>query len=147
MFFFKQKTAYEMRISDWSSDVCSSDLFVARLDRLLANPNGQVGFAHAGWTNEDHILTMVDEPEVQQRIDLSFGDGRLVPVVDVFQVLLQRQARLSTVAFDTAARALGNLVFRQHLSEVQMRAVVRVGPCHQLAPSSIHAAQATAPDT
>src|SRR3546814_19630898 len=28
IFFFKQKTAYEMRISDWSSDVCSSDLFV-----------------------------------------------------------------------------------------------------------------------
>src|SRR3546814_1092640 len=28
-FFFKQKTAYEMRISDWSSDVCSSDLAVA----------------------------------------------------------------------------------------------------------------------
>src|SRR3546814_4172496 len=27
-FFFKQKTAYEMRISDWSSDVCSSDLAV-----------------------------------------------------------------------------------------------------------------------
>src|SRR3546814_3035806 len=27
MFFLKQKTAYEMRISDWSSDVCSSDLF------------------------------------------------------------------------------------------------------------------------
>src|SRR3546814_19117633 len=32
--FFKQKTAYEMRISDWSSDVCSSDL--ARHDRRLA---------------------------------------------------------------------------------------------------------------
>src|SRR3546814_3895418 len=29
VFFFKQKTAYEMRISDWSSDVCSSDLVVA----------------------------------------------------------------------------------------------------------------------
>src|SRR3546814_16750560 len=29
LFFFKQKTAYEMRISDWSSDVCSSDLLVA----------------------------------------------------------------------------------------------------------------------
>src|SRR3546814_5655117 len=27
LFFFKQKTAYELRISDWSSDVCSSDLF------------------------------------------------------------------------------------------------------------------------
>src|SRR3546814_3741907 len=29
-FFFKQKTAYEMRISDWSSDVCSSDLKAAQ---------------------------------------------------------------------------------------------------------------------
>src|SRR3546814_5763498 len=29
VFFFKQKTAYEMRISDWSSDVCSSDLWRA----------------------------------------------------------------------------------------------------------------------
>src|SRR3546814_2357395 len=29
-FFFKQKTAYEMRISDWSSDVCSSDLLLRR---------------------------------------------------------------------------------------------------------------------
>src|SRR3546814_4817371 len=28
VFFFKQKTAYEMRISDWSSDVCSSDLWL-----------------------------------------------------------------------------------------------------------------------
>src|SRR3546814_9052058 len=30
-FFFKQKTAYEMRISDWSSDVCSSDLRLLRM--------------------------------------------------------------------------------------------------------------------
>src|SRR3546814_11538245 len=34
MFFFKQKTAYEVRISDWSSDVCSSDLLPE--DRRLA---------------------------------------------------------------------------------------------------------------
>src|SRR3546814_17609996 len=46
-FFFKQKTAYEMRISDWSSDVCSSDLIgmaQARrldLDQHLA-PSGPV---------------------------------------------------------------------------------------------------------
>src|SRR3546814_1889105 len=32
-FFFKQKTAYEMRISDWSSDVCSSDLHVETATR------------------------------------------------------------------------------------------------------------------
>src|SRR3546814_10841065 len=36
VFFFKQKTAYEMRISDWSSDVCSSDLLVVTLfDKIL----------------------------------------------------------------------------------------------------------------
>src|SRR3546814_7649042 len=32
-FFFKQKTAYEMRISDWSSDVCSSDLKLRQRSR------------------------------------------------------------------------------------------------------------------
>src|SRR3546814_3632666 len=31
VFFFKQKTAYEMRISDWSSDVCSSDLGMTKV--------------------------------------------------------------------------------------------------------------------
>src|SRR3546814_200984 len=35
VFFFKQKTAYEMRISDWSSDVCSSDLTIAEIERLV----------------------------------------------------------------------------------------------------------------
>src|SRR3546814_12454291 len=36
-FFFKQKTAYEMRISDWSSDVCSSDLDLAGNPRPTAD--------------------------------------------------------------------------------------------------------------
>src|SRR3546814_2006230 len=38
-FFFKQKTAYEMRISDWSSDVCSSDLAIPpdRHETLIAD--------------------------------------------------------------------------------------------------------------
>src|SRR3546814_6432934 len=61
---FKQKTAYEMRISDWSSDVCSSDLFypdgrdacVALLESCLAGSRPCGGVApkvvvapHAGW--------------------------------------------------------------------------------------------------
>src|SRR3546814_4899632 len=37
-FFFKQKTAYEMRISDWSSDVCSSDLGGTGGDAATARP-------------------------------------------------------------------------------------------------------------
>src|SRR3546814_2656783 len=40
-FFFKQKTAYEMRISDWSSDVCSSDL--CSLSAMAAGPILVVG--------------------------------------------------------------------------------------------------------
>src|SRR3546814_7302146 len=34
-FFFKQRTAYELRISDWSSDVCSSDLFQGHLRSFI----------------------------------------------------------------------------------------------------------------
>src|SRR3546814_3611930 len=37
-FFFKQKTAYEMRISDWSSDVCSSDLLLRRRTDIAQLP-------------------------------------------------------------------------------------------------------------
>src|SRR3546814_9077444 len=37
-FFFKQKTAYEMRISDWSSDVCSSDLLREGFDNPVDVP-------------------------------------------------------------------------------------------------------------
>src|SRR3546814_7206548 len=41
VFCFEQKTAYEMRISDWSSDVCSSDLRV----RLQAHSDPTIGFS------------------------------------------------------------------------------------------------------
>src|SRR3546814_1403461 len=45
VFFFKQKTAYEMRISDWSSDVCSSDLFGRnyRSDVLMTDATAPIG--------------------------------------------------------------------------------------------------------
>src|SRR3546814_8540534 len=53
IFFFKQKSAYEMRISDWSSDVCSSDLCQPKAARR----------AGAGRQREDHryLLHQVDE--------------------------------------------------------------------------------------
>src|SRR3546814_3825387 len=44
-FFFKQKTAYEMRISDWSSDVCSSDL-TDRADGAGSEQDGDDIFLH-----------------------------------------------------------------------------------------------------
>src|SRR3546814_16717857 len=45
MFFFKQKTAYEMRISDWSSDVCSSDLVEGSGEFSLNVPSRAVAAA------------------------------------------------------------------------------------------------------
>src|SRR3546814_3185903 len=60
-FFFKQKTAYEMRISDWSSDVCSSDLSdpIAKSPLLSMTPDamaGQIATAASGARREDARL-------------------------------------------------------------------------------------------
>src|SRR3546814_3180887 len=49
-FFFKQKTAYEMRISDWSSDVCSSDLDLGACGYFrLVWPAESVGRVRPEW--------------------------------------------------------------------------------------------------
>src|SRR3546814_1882975 len=48
LFFFKQKTAYEMRISDWSSDVCSSDLDAVRRAAQRFGPVQLIFAADAG---------------------------------------------------------------------------------------------------
>src|SRR3546814_6790850 len=52
-FCFKQKTAYEMLISDWSSDVCSSDLAITHLRRSL----------HAGGKHADQVVGRQDDHE------------------------------------------------------------------------------------
>src|SRR3546814_5042293 len=61
VFFFKQKTAYEMRISDWSSDVCSSDL----------RPHS---FTHHGITVSDDYAWLRDPgyPKVEDADVLSY---------------------------------------------------------------------------
>src|SRR3546814_2121727 len=82
-FFFKQKTAYEMRISDWSSDVCSSDLRVLDVDRRAAAKDalaqrgdhlgaldhladGQATLGTAIDLGDDAILRHVDEATGQE---------------------------------------------------------------------------------
>src|SRR3546814_16330932 len=93
-FLFKQKTAYEMRISDWSSDVCSSDLLPARqhpAGRLAGNlraplrrraidtrrrrsPDHEEPTAHAGRTAAHRSAARVAHFEGEQAliaIDLS----------------------------------------------------------------------------
>src|SRR3546814_2880606 len=53
-FFFKQKTAYEMRISDWSSDVCSSDLTALAPQNL----SGTVAAKLSTWTGERWVVSV-----------------------------------------------------------------------------------------
>src|SRR3546814_4214641 len=62
-FFFKQKTAYEMRISDWSSDVCSSDLDGHLVERAF-DPIVGLGLADLQRLGE---CGMVDFPLAQRR--------------------------------------------------------------------------------
>src|SRR3546814_299463 len=58
-FFFKQKTAYEMRISDWSSDVCSS--YLAFLDEIAQDAGDAVGRLHrAAETADQHRLARIE---------------------------------------------------------------------------------------
>src|SRR3546814_10328626 len=54
LFFFKQKTAYEMRISDWSSDVCSSDLEAVRDGKASA----MISAGNTGATMASALLRM-----------------------------------------------------------------------------------------
>src|SRR3546814_9152672 len=65
-FFFKQKTAYEMRISDWSSDVCSSDLIDtgSRMDEVI--------FEEFKGTGNSEII-----------LDRKLADKRTWPAIDI----------------------------------------------------------------
>src|SRR3546814_7623412 len=87
-FFFKQKTAYELRISDWSSDVCSSDL----RDRSTAAFASERPTVHPRHLGRGSRLIDEDQP---LRVEMGLG---LEPSFTfrgyVFAVLLGRVRRL-----------------------------------------------------
>src|SRR3546814_2671464 len=80
-FFFKQKTAYEMRISDWSSDVCSSDLFGlvpdAHLDAALeiGDLDLAVGMERTGFVDRGGGQRRGGQGRQQQRQEEAEGHG------------------------------------------------------------------------
>src|SRR3546814_4869577 len=83
-FFFKQKTAYEMRISDWSSDVCSSDLarVIAHWDKLfkgvtVVDGSGAAAFAGDVAVTEGRIAAAAPtlDGEADEAIE---GRGRVL---------------------------------------------------------------------
>src|SRR3546814_8932175 len=69
MFFFKQKTAYEMRISDWSSDVCSSDLLAglereARMQHIIDQITRTTFGKRSEKLSEDQLALAFDDLDV-----------------------------------------------------------------------------------
>src|SRR3546814_3586483 len=78
IFFFKQKTAYEMRISDWSSDVCSSDLMRdagADFEHQAGHATDRDVRTHAGLVDHhestvEHVeLALFDEQDREPLLD------------------------------------------------------------------------------
>src|SRR3546814_10859986 len=72
-FFFKQKTAYEMRMSDWSSDVCSSDL----LGGIIGDLGGieRSGIDVHARTRLDDIGDHQPEDQRERREEQEIGEG------------------------------------------------------------------------
>src|SRR3546814_4736501 len=69
-FFFKQKTAYEMRISDWSSDVCSSDLLPSRRWSNNLEPILIYGFPLGSSMGLVAALEWLGKPDRLCRVDM-----------------------------------------------------------------------------
>src|SRR3546814_1022613 len=82
-FFFKQKTAYEMRISDWSSDVCSSDLVVKIVHDALVEMLG----AHAS-----DLAIDVTPPAVVMMVGLQ-GSGKTTTTAKIAKRLSDRERK------------------------------------------------------
>src|SRR3546814_1225586 len=81
VFFFKQKTAYEMRISDWSSDVCSSDLrvdlMVRTVDQLHLDVDDRIAGKEA--VRDRFLDALVDGRDVFLRHDAA--DDRILELI------------------------------------------------------------------
>src|SRR3546814_7494032 len=99
-FFFKQKTAYEMRISDWSSDVCSSDLS-ARRPFLAAFHDHHASMGATSMTKPYAVLLLAclvllgacsrDEPPAAQAPANESADTALGKVAETVRTKLEHE--------------------------------------------------------
>src|SRR3546814_1424779 len=96
-FFFKQKTAYEMRISDWSSDVCSSDLVAMKRDTKEGLSTWVCGYSllAGGQGNEekvyDYINAFLDDDTAEYPVtEWGYGHANQAAVERIDQETLAR---------------------------------------------------------
>src|SRR3546814_9087921 len=84
IFLFMQKPAYELRISDWSSDVCSSDLITFPIIRMLVRPHARTArFSAASYFGEGKSLIAMENASsgvVESRISWSITFSRNVEI-------------------------------------------------------------------
>src|SRR3546814_19795017 len=125
VFFFKQKTAYEMRISDWSSDVCSSDLVphflaAASMGQVSRGPYADVNLSLAGTGFRDFTRIAAGSPEVWRDIFLSNRAAVLSELDEVDQAIGALRGALERedgpaldASLDQAGRELGRAVCRE----------------------------------
>src|SRR3546814_20812791 len=105
-FFFKQKTAYEMRISDWSSDVCSSDLDPTQV-ALAIGATGLVVIALVLLFVDPRLLPLVAVPAgAGLAVDHSLRNG---PARQIDQMERIRQADLALRAASRTEAAASDL--------------------------------------
>src|SRR3546814_15664976 len=91
LFFFKQKTAYDMRISDWSSDVCSSDLPARGTEVELADAQ-RVGLQLQLGCGEQVLHLVGQQAEAVDHLHLQLA--QFVDVACGADALVQGQARV-----------------------------------------------------
>src|SRR3546814_3348851 len=87
-FFFKQKTAYEMRISDWSSDVCSSDLLLFRLTTECIRVRSNETRAHESLSSLTLHVVGTDRDMAGHDADILRQHLQLVPASGDIALLL-----------------------------------------------------------
>src|SRR3546814_8414599 len=87
IFFFKQKTAYEMRISDWSSDVCSSDLIAMGVPRFEPSAIGLMGFDAA---REEYDIALDEDTRLRFGAVSTGNPHAVIEVADVDDVPVSR---------------------------------------------------------
>src|SRR3546814_10293790 len=77
VFFFKQKTTYEVRISDWSSDVCSSDLYLLFCAALACSYKASACLSAALRIDRDCASKASARLSAASRIDLACSSSRV----------------------------------------------------------------------